>query len=116
MARIWSRSSGVSSWPCTETACSAAARTTSSAVPVMVNEQFDSLGNILQSATLRMATSEARHLRAFEVTPTAPAGQWSLRRSPVELGLNGVRRDVCPAQYLTGSGQVLPDPVRCHSE
>src|SRR5919197_711143 len=53
MPRICSRSSGVSSGPCTETACSAAVRMTSSSSPMMVSVQFDSLGKRRQSAILR---------------------------------------------------------------
>src|SRR5690606_35740144 len=43
MPLICSRSCGLSSWPWTDAACSAAARTTSSSSPLMVSVQPDSL-------------------------------------------------------------------------
>src|SRR5664280_2975206 len=55
--RISSRSSGPAVCPCTDTACSAAAPSTSSSSPAMVSVQFDSLGKSRQSATLRTAFS-----------------------------------------------------------
>src|SRR5690606_3294144 len=54
MPLICSRSCGLSSWPWTDAACSAAARTTSSSSPLMVSVQPDSLGMSRQSATLRI--------------------------------------------------------------
>ena len=54
MARICLRSSGPSTWPCDDTACSAAACSTSISVPEIVSVQWFSLGNSRQSATLRL--------------------------------------------------------------
>src|SRR5207244_8201876 len=50
---ICSRSCGLSLCPWLVTACCIAAVSTSSSVPAIVSEQFFSLGNSLQSATLR---------------------------------------------------------------
>src|SRR4051794_27411818 len=55
----------------------------------MVSEQFDSLGNNLQSATLRMATSGAASPRLPKTLLPARAGQWSLRDCPQGLDING---------------------------
>ena len=57
------RSGAASSCLCTETACSAAARTTSSYSPEMVSVQLLSLGNSRQSATVRVM------IHSFPVAP-----------------------------------------------
>lgn len=54
-----SRSSGLSVCSWTETACSVAARTTSSSSPEMVSEQFDTLGYLRQSAIFLVITASS---------------------------------------------------------
>jgi len=53
--RIWSRSSGLSSWPCTVLACRTVRSRTSPSVPEMTIEQGFSVGKRQQSITLRFS-------------------------------------------------------------
>ncbi len=55
MERIWSRSSGLSSWPCTVLACRTARSRASPSVPEMTIEQGFSVGKRRQSITLRFS-------------------------------------------------------------
>jgi hypothetical protein len=73
--RICDSNSGPGACPCDETACSVAALTTSSSVPLIFNEQSASLGNIPQSIIFRAIVS-SRCIRATKngaITSPHPA-------------------------------------------
>src|SRR5690606_6147189 len=114
MPRISSRSSGPSVCPCTDTACSAAARTTSSSSPLMVRVHPDSLGNSRQSAVFRIVPPGFDHRAADTSTTAAPAPRARPRHTAELCFLFHPRTtpdhlEVAALRALPGTGQPLRD-------